>query len=146
MSQAPPPPPQMSTPITNIPIDKEPTKIEEDPEVSAILKEMQQPTVIHQAPHVIQSQQQQQQQPQQQQQQVYKNQQAIVSIQKRPYLDYDILYKAIYALAIAYVVFYPEIGFVYSKFPILDKIKTYEFIIRVLLFGVIIYGIMWKFF
>lgn len=140
MSQAPPPPPQMSTPITNIPIDKEPAKIEEDPEVSAILKEMQPPPVTHQVPHVVQAQQHVPPQ------QVYKNQPAVVSIQKRPYLDYDILYKVIYALAIAYVVFYPEIGFVYSKFPILDKIKTYEFIIRVLLFGVIIYGIMWKFF
>lgn len=133
-------PPSMSTPITSIPIDKQPTKIEEDPEVSAMLKEMQ-PPIVPQVPVVNVAQQDTyiHQQPMQ----MHKNPPVV---QKRPYLDYDILYKALYALAIAYVVFYPEIGFIYDKFPVLDKVKTYEFIIRVLLFGVIIYGIMWKFF
>lgn len=124
----------MSTPISNIPVQATATKIEEDPEVTAMLKEMQPPPPPPP----------QQQQPLPQMAAVAPQRMPVAAV-ATPYLDYDILYKALYAAAIAYVIFYPEIGFIYQKFPVLDNFKTYEFISRALVFGAVVYFIMWKF-
>lgn len=132
----------MSTPITNIPINPQPTKIEEDPEVTAMLKEMQPPPQVP----PVQGQAQMAAVSPPLPPPVAYQQRAQVVVAKKPYLDYDILYKALYAVVIAYIIFYPEIGFIYQKFPILDNFKTYEFISRAIVFGVVLYFIMWKFY
>ena len=128
---------QMSTPISNIPIQPvsvSQSKVEEDPEVSALLNEMQKqssgvsvpvqaiPIATHYAPP-----------PQSQ-------------VATKPYLDYDILQKTLYVAIIAFIVFYPNVfDILYIKFPFLEQFHTYEIFARALLLAMIIYAIIWKF-
>lgn len=148
------PPSQMSTPISNIPVSKEQPKIDEDPEVSALLKEMQPaptpiptPTLTQNATSAQIPPQQSVSNPSLHSTPIHQRPHSSPTIvQNKKYLDYDILYKTLYGVIIAYIVFYPNVNIIYEKFPILDKFKNYEYASRAILFGAVVYIIMWKFY
>lgn len=134
----------MSTPISNIPIKQNMTSNEEeDPEVLAILKEMQpqeeyKPTISipqniplsplpQQNPIVLEH---------------LKNKQS----QSQDFFEHDIAKRAIYSAIIAYVLLHPNaMELLYQKIPALEKVASYEHIIRIGLLTVVLYIFMWKF-
>lgn len=133
----------MSTPITNIPVQSSQPPIEEDPEVNAILQEMQQsapqPAVVQQhavapmryaapiQPHMHASP-------------------TMVSTPSKPYFHSETAQRAVYAALIAYVLFYPKtLEMVYARFSFLEKFQSYDMVIRFMLLAIVLYALMWKF-
>ena len=124
-----------STPISKIPaqVSKEP----EDPEVLAILQEMQQaeapaPSVVTApprymtplapSPHVVN---------------------VPLPAEKPVYFRADILQKAAAAAIIAFVLFYPKtLAMVYEKLP---QLEAFDPFLRTFLLAVVLYLVMWKF-
>lgn len=135
-------PPPMSIPISTIPIQKPDKVLEEDPEVLALLNDMQSPLAkptsappstpvapspqyynVHQPPYY--------QKP---------------VLMQRPYFDMDVAQKALYFVAIAFIVFYPQIlDGVYVKMPSLESYRSYEMIARGVVLFIIVYIILYKF-
>lgn len=119
----------MSTPIANIPIAS--GKIEEDPEVSELLHEMNsaipppiQREVVKPRPIVSKY--------------VYEEQKQL--------FHYETAQKAVYLAAIAFIVFYPTLlAPIYEKFPSFEKFKDNELLIRSAILGIIVYALLWKF-
>ena len=148
-------PPSMSTSISNIPIQQpvDTPKVEEDPEVAALLRELQQPTATNVREQYTLPQQQPSvnnmyMPPQPLQQNMYAPQYVIPSnlSTNKPYFHYETAQKALYFVLIAFVVFYPNIfDSIYAKYPQLDTLKNYDIIIRSILLLAIIYALLWKF-
>lgn len=134
----------MSTPIMNIPVQSSQPPIEEDPEVNAILQEMQQsapqPAVIQQ--HAVAPMRYAapvQQQP-------YMHAPTMVSTPSKPYFHSETAQRAVYAALIAYVLFYPKtLEMIYTRFSFLEKFQSYDMVIRFMLLAVVLYALMWKF-
>lgn len=121
----------MSTPIANIPVSS--GKAEEDPEVAELLNEMN--TTATPPPN---------------QREIVKQRHVaptfIYQEEQKQYFNYGIAQKAIYLVAIAFIIFYPNIlNPVYEKFPVFEKFKDNELFIRSAILGMIVYVIMWKF-
>lgn len=137
----------MSTPISNIPVQSAPQQpIEEDPEVNAILQEMQQsapqPAVVQQ--HAVPPMRYAAPMPMQHMQQAMPMVQ--VASTSRPLFHSETAQRAVYAALIAYVLFYPKtLEMVYAKFSFLEKFQSYDMVIRFMLLAVILYALMWKF-
>jgi hypothetical protein len=146
-------PPPMSTSISNIPIQQQPDtpKVEEDPEVAALLQEMNQvPTANVKEQYVV---------PQQPinnmymqpptsvyQNMYYTNSMPDIPSSNKPYFHYETAQKTLYFVVIAFIVFYPNIfDSIYEKFPKLDSLKAYDIIVRSFLLFAIIYALLWKF-
>lgn len=63
----------------------------------------------------------------------------------KPYIQQDILQKAVAAAIIAAVMFYPKtLEILYTKFPIMEKFQSFDSIIRVVLLALVLYIFMWK--
>ena len=123
-----------STPINKIPAQT--SQEPEDPEVLAILQEMQQveapapvPTItsppryitpLAPSPHVVN-----------------------VPLPEKPtYFRVDILQKAAAAAIIAFVLFYPKtLSMVYEKLP---QLEAFDPFLRTFLLAVVLYLVMWK--
>lgn len=121
----------MSTPISNIPIAS--VKTEEDPEVSALLNEM------NTTPPPIQREVIKKQTPYYPHKIVYEEQKQI--------FHQETAQKALYLAAIAFIIFYPSLLTpIYEKFPSIEKFKDNELLIRSIILGVIVYAILWKFY
>ena len=125
-----------STPINKIPAQA--SQEPEDPEVLAILQEMQQaeapaavPTVtsppryitpLAPSPHVVN---------------------VPLPAEKPAYFRVDILQKAAAAAIIAFVLFYPKtLAMVYEKLP---QLEAFDPFLRTFLLAVVLYLVMWKF-
>jgi len=129
-----------STPISKIPVSNQPPQEEEDPEVLAILQEMQQ---SNSTPNL-------QKLPQQV---LYPNPPPlppvianIVTVPTQHWFKQDLAQRALIAALIAYFIFQlKSIDTVYVTFPILEKLQPYDFVIRILLLAVVLYLLMWKF-
>lgn len=139
----------MSTPISNIPIKQNMvSNEEEDPEVLAILKEMQpeesKPTII--IP---------QNTPMSNQNTIVTenvstieniNKQQSQQLQQFELFEHTIAKRAIYSAIVAYILLHPNVmELLYQKFPILEKISSYEHLIRIGLLTIVLYLLMWKF-
>ena len=133
----------MSTPISNIPLPSAPQPpIEEDPEVNAILQEMQQsipqPSVVQQ--HAV-SPMRYAPPPQHMQPSTA----IAVPVASKPLFHSETAQRAVYAALIAYVLFYPKtLEMVYTKFSFMEKFQPYDMVIRFLLLAVVLYALMWK--
>lgn len=125
-----------STPISKIPA--QPTQEAEDPEVLAILKEMQQAeptpqmnpamTIPTMAPPPMMMQRP-------------SNNVVAVNLPK-PYFQMDLLQKAAIAAVIAFVLFYPKtLAMVYEKLP---QLEAFDSFLRTFLLAVVLYLVMWK--
>jgi hypothetical protein len=134
----------MSTPISNIPIQSQPqSPTEDDPEVLALLKELQPPVASTMStspppppqprmpvPHSASSH--------------YNINEGFVS--KKPYFQPEVMQKTLVFVILAFIIFYPQIfDSVYQKMPSLEGFRTYEVVGRALLLFVITYGLQWKF-
>jgi hypothetical protein len=122
----------MSTPIANIPIAS--GKTEEDPEVADLLNEMNAaapiPPPIHR--EVVK------------QRPIHAQ---FVYEEQKQFFHYETAQKALYLAAIAFIVFYPTLlNPVYEKFPVFEKFKNNELLIRSAVLGVIVYAILWRFY
>lgn len=63
----------------------------------------------------------------------------------KPYIQQDLIQKAVIASIIAAILFYPKtLDIVYSKFPIMQKVAPFDPLIRVFLLTIILYLLMWK--
>jgi len=121
----------MSTPIANIPIAS--GKTEEDPEVAELLNEMNtavpppiQREVVKRPP-------------------LHTN--FVYEEEQKPLFDYETAQKAVYLAAIAFIIFYPALlNPLYEKFPVFEKFKDNELLIRSVILGLIVYAIIWKFY
>lgn len=141
----------MSTPIANIPVPPSavPT-MEEDPEVLAILQEMQQQQAMGSVPPstvvkqmVVPPSPPMHMQPPMAPPGYGVHVKPSVS---KPFFQGEIAQRAVYAALIAYVLFYPKtLEMVYGKFPIFEKVMPYDSILRFLLLAVVLYALMWKF-
>lgn len=120
----------MSTPIANIPIAS--GKTEEDPEVADLLNEMNAAT-----PPPIQRE-------------VVKRppiQAKFVYEEQKQFFHYETAQKALYLAAIAFIIFYPTLlNPIYEKFPVFEKFKDNELLIRSAVLGLIVYAILWRFY
>ena len=135
----------MSTPISNIPINQQPTKIEEDPEVTAILQDLQPPVQRNTGP-----QGPPQSVPQQKhvhfQDQHPNNYVIHEQFQQNRYIDFEVLKKSLIIAVIVYVIFYPELfNVLYEKFQILEHLKIHDFSVRAVVLVVVLYLLIWKF-
>jgi hypothetical protein len=134
-----------STPISKIPAqassDIEESDDDDDPEVLSILKEMsdserpapppRQPTYKQPPPPP----------------KAYPPPSANVVQHNlpKPYIQQDLLQKAVIASIIAAVMFYPKtLEILYTKFPIMEKFQSFDSIIRVGLLALVLYVLMWK--
>lgn len=135
--------------------------MDEDPDVASVIQEMntlspQQNQQLQQQQQMQQQQMQQQQmqqnqqrmqqqRPQQQQEYQYtpeiqKKQTSMIQNLKDKYINQVILQRALAAGVVALVVYYPnDLGFVYAKIPYLEKLASYEKMIRALLVALFIY-------
>lgn len=135
-----------STPISKIPVqpNSQPPE-EEDPEVLAILKEMQQPENIKQIPQQIMQPQQPMYMPQMVSQPLT-NITTVPHSSLPSWFRQDLVQKAIMAAIIAYFIFNLKyIEGLYEKIPFLEKLQSYDFAVRILLLALVLYLIMWKF-
>lgn len=131
----------MSTPISNIPIQSQ-SPTEEDPEVLALLKELQPPVASTMStmppppppPHMP----------------VPLSASSYYNINegfdyKKPYFHPDIMKKTLIFVILAFILFYPRIfDSIYEKMPSLNAFRTYEVVGRAFLLFVITYGLQWK--
>ena len=135
----------MSTPIsklavpTNVPIQVE--SQDEDPDVQAVLQEVQKPASISLPPPSMASQPVYHPQP------VYH--QPNIQIYSQPsslsWIQTEVAKRAMFAAIIASVFFYPKtFEMIYQKVPILSKVIAFEWYIRILLLAVVLYLLMWK--
>jgi hypothetical protein len=119
----------MSTPIANIPIAS--GKTEEDPEVSNLLNEMNE---MAPSPPPIQRE-------------VIKQHPKFVYEEKKQLFHYETAQKALYLAAIAFIIFYPALlNPIYQRFPVFEKFKDNELLIRSSILGLIVYAIIWRFY
>jgi len=136
----------MSTPISKIPVNKNiPIQVEsdeDDPEVQAVLQEVQQPTL----PVKIQAYS-----PSQPQmtaavsEQMYYEPSMEETLMSDSYFQSDIAKRAIIAALIATLIFYPQtLQMVYDKIPMLGRFSSYDSIIRTALLALVLYILMWK--
>lgn len=136
----------MSTPISNIPIKQNMvSNEEEDPEVLAILKEMQpeesKPSIV--IPQNIPSPRNNTQHKQPSNIEQFNNNQ---SSEAFDFFEHTIAKRAIYSAIIAYVLLHPNaMELLYQKIPMLEKVSSYEYLIRIGLLTVVLYVFMWKF-
>lgn len=135
----------MSTPIsklavpTNVPIQVE--SQDEDPDVQAVLQEVQKPAFISLPPPSIASQ------PVYQQPVYHQPNVQIYTQSSSPlsWIQKDIAKRAMLAAIIASVFFYPKtFELIYQKVPVLSKVNAFEWYIRILLLAVVLYILMWK--
>ena len=162
----------MQTSISQIPLNKSPSSsmsMDDDPDVASVIEEMnnisqpppfppqqQQPSnnqdqiqklqqQLYMQQQQIQQQQMQNQQQQQMQQQQQQQQTTSSSFNLTKIIDVNIAQKAFAAAFIALIVFYPkELGILYEKFPILEKIAPYERIVRAILLALLFYVLFIK--
>lgn len=163
----------MQTSISQIPLNKSPSSsmsMDDDPDVASVIEEMnnisqpppplppqQQPRQqsnnqdqiqklqqqLYMQQQQIQQQQLQNQQQMQQQQQQQETSSSSFNLTK--IIDVNIAQKAFAAAFIALIVFYPkELGILYEKFPILEKIAPYERIVRAILLALLFYVLFIK--
>lgn len=137
----------MSTPISKIPINQNvpinTESHEDDPEVQAVLMEVQQPTL----PVKIQTytpppphQSMVMQHAMYHQQPLMSNNEGMTS-----FIQTDIAKRALAAAIIATIIFYPQtLQMVYDKVPALGKFSSYDFVIRTVLLAIVLYLLMWK--
>lgn len=145
---------QMATPISNIPVSPTTAVGEEDPEVLAILQEMQpaqNPSPVKQVSHVLPS---------------YHPSPPYTSgtppanyphpppysghhavpMDKKPLYDQTKAQRAIYASLLALLFFHPKtFEMVYKVAPKLNVLSSYEMLIRFALLAMVIYILLWKF-
>ena len=125
-----------STPISKIPAQA--TQEAEDPEVLAILKEMQQPeptpqvnpamTIPAMAPPPMMMQR--------------PSNNVVAVNQPKPYFQMDLLQRAAIAAVIAFVLFYPKtLAMVYEKLP---QLEAFDPFLRTFLLALVLYLLMWK--
>lgn len=130
-----------STPINKIPA--QPTQEAEDPEVLAILKEMQQsePQTTSQVQHTPPPMQYYAPPPAP----PMKHQQpvpAVVTTEAKPFFQIDLAQKAAAAAVIAFILFYPKtLAYVYEKLP---QVVAYDPLLRTALLAIVLYLVMWK--
>jgi hypothetical protein len=125
-----------STPISKIPVQAgNVQQEEEDPEVLAILKEMQQPeSVSVEKPMYIPSHHLPTPAPL-----------PIVNVVTTTWYKQDLVNKAIIAALLAYLMFNSKLlEGIYTAVPALQKLQQFDYIIRILLLAVVFYLIMWK--
>jgi hypothetical protein len=134
----------MSTPISKIPLNQnvpiQAESHEDDPEVQAVLQEVQQPIlpVKVQAyappPQMINPQQ------------IYQMSQSIpLHNGATSFIQTDIAKRAMVAAIIATIIFYPQtLQMVYEKIPVLGKFSSYDSVIRTALLALVLYILMWK--
>lgn len=126
-----------STPISKIPA--QPTQEAEDPEVLAILKEMQQAeptpqvnpamTIPTMAPPPMMMQRP-------------PAAQMVQPVENKAYFRMDLLQKAAVAAVIAFILFYPKtLAMVYEKLP---QLEAFDPFLRTFLLAVVLYLVMWK--
>lgn len=70
-----------------------------------------------------------------------------MSMKSRSYLEPELLQKAGIVALIALVIFYPEtLRIVYGKLPAYEHLfESYDTLIRAIIFGLIVYVLLWKF-
>ncbi len=134
----------MSTPIsklavpTNVPIQVE--SQDEDPDVQAVLQEVQKPAFISLPPSVASQPVYHQPVYHQPNVQIYTQSSSPLS-----WIQKDIAKRAMLAAIIASVFFYPKtFELIYQKVPVLSKVNAFEWYIRILLLAVVLYILMWK--
>ena len=135
----------MSTPISKIPVNQnvpiQAESHEDDPEVQAVLQEVQQPTL----PVKVQAYA-----PPPQMMSPHQIYQAAPFMPPHhndtlPFIQTDIAKRAIAAAIIATIIFYPQtLQMVYDKVPALGKFSSYDSVIRTVLLAVVLYILMWK--
>jgi len=135
----------MSTPISKIPVNQNvPIQVEsheDDPEVQAVLQEVQQPTL----PVKVQAYAPPPQMMNPQQMYQLSHQTMPLQTGATPFIQTDIAKRAIAAAMIATIIFYPQtLQMVYDKVPALGKFSSYDSVIRTALLAVVLYILMWK--
>lgn len=130
-----------STPISKLPVHHPNLQIsgdsqEDDPEVQAVLQEVQQ---AHQPP-MVQTQMYAMPPPRMPTQQI-----APVQMDKPSWFQHDLAKKAVFAAVLAGILFHPKtLVILYEKIPMLNRFESYDLFIRIALLAVVLYGLMWK--
>lgn len=133
----------MSTPISKIPVNQnvpiQAESQEDDPEVQAILQEVQQPKLpvnvqAYSPPPMMNSQQ------------MYQISHSLpVKEDTSSFIQTDIAKRALAAAIIATIIFYPQtLQMLYEKVPVLGKFSSYDSVIRTALLALVLYLLMWK--
>ena len=124
-----------STPISKIPVQQGTVQEEEDPEVLAILKEMQQPDhSVEKIPQFINAPPP-----------PMPTQLQVVNNVTTTWYKQDLVNKAVIAALLAYLMFNSKLlEGLYTTVPALQKLQQFDYIIRILLLAVVFYLIMWK--
>lgn len=132
-----------STPISKLPVHHPNLQIsgdsqEDDPEVQAVLQEVQQ---AHQPPPMVQTQ-------------MYQLPPRMPSPHMPPtivqpntssWFQHDLAKKAVFAAILAGILFHPKaLTVLYEKVPMLNRFESYDLFIRIALLAVVLYGLMWK--
>lgn len=133
----------MSTPISKIPLNQnipiQAESHEDDPEVQAVLQEVQQPTLpvkvqAYAPPSMVINPQQ-----------MYHSPSLPIQDTTSSFIQTDIAKRAIAAAIIATIIFYPQtLQMLYEKVPVLGKFSSYDSVIRTALLAVVLYVLMWK--
>lgn len=139
---------QMSTPISSIPVPSSgEVPHEEDPEVMAILQEMQPasapapmaPPPVPRMPMMAQAHGYAQHAPP-------PTAQVVTGQSQKALFDQKKAQRAVYASLIAFLLFYPTtFAMLYQKVPKLQVLENYESVIRLVLLAGVLYLLMWKF-
>jgi|APGre2960657423_1045063.scaffolds.fasta_scaffold27378_3 hypothetical protein len=137
-----------STPISKLPINNPNLQItgdsqEDDPEVQAVLQEVNEQQQHHQAQPVYRPAPPAYRQPQAPVN--YKAPAHIESMEQSQWLNSELAKKAIIAAIIAGIMFYPKtLTLLYEKVPMISKFESYDLFIRIALLAVVLYVLMWK--
>jgi len=136
---------QMSTPISSIPVPSSgEVPHEEDPEVMAILQEMQPasapapmaPPPVPRMPMMAQAHAMAHP----------PTTQVVTGPSQKALFDQKKAQRAVYASLIAFLLFYPTtFAMLYQKVPKLQVLENYESVIRLVLLAGVLYLLMWKF-
>ena len=142
-----------STPISKLPINHPNLQIsgeshEDDPEVQAVLQEVNEQQKHIQAQPVYRPAPPSYNQAQQHQSlHHHQNQLASVSgsLEQSQWLNTEFAKRAFIAAVIAGIMFHPKtLTLVYEKVPMLSKFESYDLFIRIALLAVVLYILMWK--
>lgn len=136
----------MSTPISNIPVHNVSAQ-EEDPEVTAILQEMQQPQQSSKPSEpMMHTSYNMHMMPPPQAMHIPTMHIEQKDTSKKELFDMKIAQRVTICAVIAYVMFYPKtLEILYEKVPVLQRFSTYDSFIRFFLLAVVLYALMWKF-
>lgn len=134
-----------STPISKLPVHHPNLQIsgdsqEDDPEVQAVLQEVQQ---AHQPPPMVQTQMYQLPPRMSSPPQMAPTQ--VNPSNTSSWFQHDLAKKAIFAAILAGILFHPKsLTLLYEKVPMLNRFESYDLFIRIALLAVVLYGLMWK--